>query len=487
MLSQQQSIPFTAYADLYDKVVPQKHMLRQINDLIDFSFVYQELVTKYSPNNGRRAESPIRLFKYLLLKVIYDSSDVDVVERSMYDMSFKYFLGMSPEEDVIDSSTLTKFRKLRLKDVELLDMLIGKTVEIAISKGIIKSNTIIVDATHSGSRSNPYSPVQALKLRSKQLRKCLYETDEDIKEKLPAKNTDDNLEHELAYTQALVDKVSEDEILINIPKIKERLNMLKETLEDIQDHYTTSKDKDARVGHKTRDDHFFGYKSHIAMTPERIIVGATVTSGEKSDGLQLPTLIEKTRKNGIEVKTVIGDTAYSGDSNLKQAKEEGFKIVAKVNPAISQGQKSETEQWEYNKDAGMYICPAGHMATRKARQGKKEGKWNQTLTFYFDIEKCKTCALRDGCYKAGAKTKSYSISIKTNTQAEQVAFQETEEFKELHRRERYKIEAKNAELKNVLGYARAESYGMDAMQMQGAITMFAANVKRIIKLLEEAK
>ena len=120
-------------------------------------------------------------------------------------------------------------------------------------------------------------------------------------------------------------------------------------------------------------------------------------------------------------------------------------------------------------------------------QGKKEGKWNQTLTFYFDIEKCKTCALRDGCYKAGAKTKSYSISIKTNTQAEQVAFQETEEFKELHRRERYKIEAKNAELKNVLGYARAESYGMDAMHMQGAITMFAANVKRIIKLIEESR
>ena len=394
---------------------------------------------------------------------------------------------MSPEDDVINPSTLTKFRKLRLKDVELLDMLIGKTVEIAISKGIIKSNTIIVDATHSGSRSNPYSPVQALKLRSKQLRKCLYEADEQIKEKLPSKNTDDNLEHELAYTQSLVDKVSEDEVLINIPKIKERLNMLKETLEDIQDHYTTSKDKDARVGHKTRDDHFFGYKSHIAMSPERIIVGATVTSGEKGDGLQLPTLIEKSRKNGIEVETVIGDTAYSGDSNLKRAKEEGFKIVAKVNPAISQGNRSESEQWEYNKDAGMYVCPAGHMATRKARQGKKEGQWNQTLTFYFDIEKCKTCALRDGCYKAGAKSKTYSVTIKTDTQTEQIAFQETEEFKELHRRERYKIEAKNAELKNVLGYARAESYGMDAMQMQGAITMFAANVKRIIKLLNEPK
>ena len=483
MLSQQQSFQFSNYSGLYDIVVPKDHLLRQINDLIDFSFVYEELVSKYSSNNGRRAECPIRLFKYLLLKVIYDLSDVDIVQHSRYDMSYKYFLGMVPEEDVIDPSTLTKFRKLRLKDVELLDMLIGKTVSIAIDKGIIKSNSIIVDATHSGSRSNPYSPIQALKLRSKQLRKVLYDTQEGIKDILPAKNTDDNLEHELAYTQSLLDKVSEDKILIHIPKIQERLNLLKETLEDIQDHYTTSKDKDARVGHKTRDDHFFGYKSHIAMTPERIITAATITSGERGDGPQLPELVEKSRQNGIEVDTVIGDTAYSGDSNLKQAQEAGYRIVAKVNPAISQGFRSESEQWEYNKDAGMYICPAGHMAIRKAKQGKKNHRWNQALTYYFDVEKCKTCALREGCYKAGAKFKTYSVTIKTDTQQEQLAFQETSEFKEIYRNERYKIEAKNAELKNVLGYGRAESYGIEAMQMQGAITMFAANIKRIIKLM----
>lgn len=56
----------------------------------------------------------IRMFKYLLLKSIYDVSDVDVVERSKYDISFKYFLDMAPEEDVIEPSSITKFRKLRL-------------------------------------------------------------------------------------------------------------------------------------------------------------------------------------------------------------------------------------------------------------------------------------------------------------------------------------------------------------------------------------
>ena len=47
-----------------------------------------------------------------------------------------------------------------------------------------------------------------------------------------------------------------------------------------------SKDQDARIGHKTADTAFFGYKTHIAMTPERIITAAVVTSGEKADGKQ---------------------------------------------------------------------------------------------------------------------------------------------------------------------------------------------------------
>ena len=47
------------------------------------------------------------------------------------------------------------------------------------------------------------------------------------------------------------------------------------------------------------------------MTDERIITAAVVTSGEKGDGQQLKALVEKTRKAGLEVKDVIGDTAYS--------------------------------------------------------------------------------------------------------------------------------------------------------------------------------
>jgi len=76
---------------LYDIIVPKDNLLQKINDLIDFSFIHDELLEKYCHTNGRHAESPIKMFKYLLLKAIYSVSDVDVVERSRYDMSFKYF------------------------------------------------------------------------------------------------------------------------------------------------------------------------------------------------------------------------------------------------------------------------------------------------------------------------------------------------------------------------------------------------------------
>jgi transposase/IS5 family transposase len=482
MLPQQCCLLLSNHSALYDIIIRKDNLLRQIKELIDFSFVHKELLDKYCHTNGRMAIDPVRLFKYLLLKTIYDISDVDVVERSFVDMSFKYFLDMAPEDEVINPSTLTKFRRLRLKDMDLLNLLITKTVVLAVEKGIIKSTSIIVDATHSSSRSNPHNPVEVLKMRSKQLRKHLYEVDESIKDLLPKKNEDNDLEHEVTYSHKLVNFLKDNEALISIPKIKEKLNLLRETLDDIADHYTLSTDTDARTGHKTKESSFFGYKTHIAMSEERIITAATVTSGEKSDGKQLPILVETSKANGMKIDSVIADTAYSGTNNLELANEEQMQLISKLHPCISQGFRKEFDEFDYNKDAGMYVCPAGHLAIGKTKESRKKEKKNDREVYFFDVEKCKVCSLREGCYKPNAKSKTYKVTIKKEMHIDQIEFQKTEHFKKKYR-ERYKIEAKNAELKHVYGYDRAISYGLASMQMQGAMAIFAANLKRILKLI----
>lgn len=481
MVLRDQPNEFSSYSSLYDLIIPKDNLLRKINDLIDFSFVYDELENKYCLTNGRTAESPIRMFKYLLLKTIFNLSDNHLVERSRYDMSFKYFLEMRPEEDVINPSSLTKFRKLRLKDSSLLDMLIGKTVSLAIEKKIIQSKSIIVDATHTLSRSNPFSIIEVLREYSKQLRKTVYQFDGSMKERMPQKNLDNDLEKELAYCKALERLIEKDGVMSSIPSVQEKLSILKETVEDTEENISMSRDLDAKIGHKTAESSFFGYKTHIAMTEERIITAAVVTSGEKGDGPQLTKLLAISQSNGMEVDTIIGDSAYSGTENIKLGNEQKIQIVAKLNPSITQGCRKEGDKFDYNKDADMFVCPAGHMAIRKAKQGKKNNGTNQTDTYFFEVEKCKVCPLKNGCYKEGSKTKTYSVSIKSDIHKEQIAFQETEYFKE-KAKHRYKIEAKNSELKNVHGYRRALSYGITNMQMQSAITIFIVNLKRIIKL-----
>ncbi|ANU11509.1 transposase [Planococcus antarcticus DSM 14505] len=154
MIQRQETMNLSSFMEIYDLVVPKDNLLRKINELIDFSFVYEELVTNYYLDNGWNVIHPIRMFKYLLLKSLHRLSDEDLVERARYDLSLKYFLEMAPEDFTIDSSSLTKFRRLRLKDVALLNLLIGKIVEIAIEKGILISKSIIVDATQTKARYN---------------------------------------------------------------------------------------------------------------------------------------------------------------------------------------------------------------------------------------------------------------------------------------------------------------------------------------------
>lgn len=490
----QLSFVLSLHASLYDTLIEKDNFWRQLKEMVDFSFVYDELKDKYSSTKGRKAEDVIRMFKYLLLKNYYKLSDRDIIARTKTDMLFKYFLDYSPEEvNLIDPSLLTVFRRERLSNKEneeetstnLMDKLITKTVEIAIKEGIIEvKNKLIQDATHTNAMYQHISPREELIRQAKELRKAVYKIDETMHDKMPKKMENTGLlEDQIEYTKKLLDLLKKDKRFTTIPNINEKINMLEETVGDTEYEIEYSKDKDAKVGHKTADTSFFGYKTHIAMTPERIITAVTITSGEKHDGKQLQKLVEKSEANGIEVEAVIGDGAYSEKENIEYCEKNNIKLASKLSKVVTHGNRVNNKDFEYNKDAGMYVCKAGHMAIKKWHQGSKKNN-TQAEYYYFDVEKCKHCKYKEGCYKEGAKTKTYSVRIKNDIHIKHMDYMKTEEFKELYS-ERYKIEAKNAELKNNFGYDTANSCGKTGITIQGASTLFLANMKRIIKLINE--
>lgn len=486
----QLELNFSKHIELYDILIKEDNFWRQLNDMVDFSFVIEELKDKYSSTMGRTSEDVIRMFKYLLLKSYFKLSDRGLIERTQTDMLFKYFLGYNPEETkLINPSLLTVFRRERLQDKEenLMDKLINKTVELALEKGLIEvKNKIIVDSTHTNAMFHHVSPREELIRQAKELRKSIYKIDETMHDKMPKKRESSGLlEDQIDYTKELLTLIKEDGRFSTLPGIKEQIDYLEETMNDTEIELEYSKDQDAKVGHKTADTSFFGYKTHIAMTPERIITAANITTGEKHDGKELQSLIEKSEKAGIEVEAIIGDGAYSEEDNLEYCNKNNIKNVSKLSKMVTHGNSKRNDNFEYNKDAEMYVCKAGHMAIKKTHQkGNKNNNYSEVDNYFFDVEKCKRCPFKDGCYKDGAKTKTYNVTIKKDIHINHMDYMETEEFKNLYK-ERYKIESKNAELKNNYAYDKANSCGKLGITIQGATTLFLANMKRIIKLKEE--
>lgn len=484
MLKRQEELKLSPYSSLYDVIVPKDNELRLLLEMIDFEFIYDELKDKYCLDDGRNAVNPIQMFKYLYLKVLYNLSDRDLIKRAKTDMAMKFFLGLNPEDDVVHPSLLTKFRRQRLKDSNILDLLITKSVQAALKKKLIESNKIIIDSTHTASSFNQKSPIETLRAKSKLVRKNIYKINEDIKSELPEKNNTQDLEKEKEYTDNLIKKVDEHPELTAVPAVKESFNSLKETQADIKEYESYSKDDDAKVGHKTKDTSFFGYKTHVAMTEDRIITDAIITSGEKGDGPFLQDLVDNTRKREVNVEVVIGDKAYSGKDNIDAAEEQNFVLVSALHPVVSNGSRKKDDMWDFNKDAGMFICPAGHIAIRKKLEVRKDHpNYSPVMKYYFDVNKCKTCPLRENCYK-NTQSKTYSVSIQTDTNKYQKDFEKTEYFQK-NIKTRYKIEAKNSEMKTKHGYRNTQSSGIEAMMLQGAITIFCVNMKRIQQLIKK--
>lgn len=356
-------ITISEHIKLYDMIIPKEHFLRKLKENVDFSFVNKLVEKEYCKELGRPAKEPELMYKLLFLQTKDLLSDREVIERAELDMSYKYFLDLNPEDDVVSYSLLSVFRNTKIKDEKILEEMLQETVRQAIEKGIIKSNSIIVDSAHTISKTSKKTPTQILRELSKNLRKEIYRTKPEMKEIFPSKPEETaSLDEEIEYTKELIKKIEEKLTEKTDEKIIKRFEKIKEMLEsDKIKNIQSVIDEDAKQGYKSEDNDFFGYKNHVAMTKERIVTGLEITSGEAPDGKYLETLIEKSKKAGIDVKEVIGDKAYSGKENLEYGEKNDIKIISRMNSIISNSIRVD-DGFEYIKDADMVRCPAGNLS-----------------------------------------------------------------------------------------------------------------------------
>lgn len=71
----------------------------------------------------------------------------------------------------------------------------------------------------------------------------MYQVDKSMKEKFPKKNTSNEVKDELTYCERLIAIIENKPQIAHLPAVKEKLNVLKEAVEDTQEHLNYSTDR----------------------------------------------------------------------------------------------------------------------------------------------------------------------------------------------------------------------------------------------------
>lgn len=477
------------YAVLYNKI-PKNHILKLISKVVDFSFITKLLEKSYNRYYGRPAKHPEMMVKLLLLQHLYNLSDEKVIEEASLNLAYLWFLGINPDEELPHPSLLAKFRRHRLEDVTLDEILV-EIVRQCVEKGILEDTGISIDSTHTEANTFKATPERVMKRLAKKIFKTYEEETgkklpENIDQNIPNyKEIKDHKEAKQVMKDYLEKKIEELEKIIvqdKNPKTAQNIENAKEILNDPkfieQKGMRSLVDQDARVGHKSKNQHFFGYKTEFTMTTkERIITAVTVANGAYVDGTEFNELLELTKKTGLKIEEVYGDKAYFRKPILDKISETQAKAYIPVSEVVY---RIDEEKFNYNKDSDEWFCQNGNSTVRKSLKTKKDGY--QYYNYYFKKDICQNCPLRKECISEKTKYKILHVGINATEFYSISQKQKSPEFKEKYKN-RACHEGKNGEMKNHHGLGRARGYGLKSMLTQAKLTAIAVNLKRIAAML----
>ena len=132
-----------------DELVPQNHLLRKIDRVIDWSFIYDLVREKYSPDMGRPSIDPVVLIKIVIIQYLYGIRSMRQTIREIeVNVAYRWFLGLDLYEKVPHFSTFGKNYTRRFKGTDLFEQIFSRILQKCIDAGLVDPSEVFIDATH---------------------------------------------------------------------------------------------------------------------------------------------------------------------------------------------------------------------------------------------------------------------------------------------------------------------------------------------------
>jgi transposase len=127
-------------------LVPDDHILKRVDRVLDLSWLQKEVSDSYCSNNGRPSVDPEAALRLMLAGYLEGIvHDRKLMRRAQTDIAIRWFAGYRLHEDLPDHSSLTKIRQ-RWGE-ERFGRIFKRTVAQCVKAGLVDGETVHVDAT----------------------------------------------------------------------------------------------------------------------------------------------------------------------------------------------------------------------------------------------------------------------------------------------------------------------------------------------------
>ena len=426
-----------------DEAVPDDHLVRKIDAVLDLSWVYAELAPHY-PTLGRPSVDPVLMIRMLIIGYVFGLRSERLLCREMQvNFAYRWFCKLGIEHKIPDHSAFSRARNERFGDSDIFRRVFERVVEACIAADLVGGEGFAVDAS-------------------------LIQADANKQRSIPGSEWQKTRDPETASRA-----------------VKEYLATLDDAAfgaaSEVRPKFISPSDPAAQWTGAMRGPAFFAYADNYLIDLKCGIIMDVEASRaiRQAEVGAAKTMIDRTeRRFGLKPKRLAADTAYGSAPTLDWLVND--KKIAPHIPVIDMAKREDgifsREDFTYDKARDVYTCPAGKLLTTTGRIRDDDLRPYRASKLDCDI-----CSLKMQCCPKDISRKLLrSIYEEARDVARAIA--RTSAF-EQSCRDRKRIEMLFAHLKRILRLGRLRLRGPCGAQFEFALAAIAQNLRRLAKFI----
>jgi transposase len=357
-----------------DTLVPQDHLLRKIEKVMDYDWLYERLSPYYCHDNGRPGTDPVVLIKMVLIQHLFGIPSLRQTYREIQvNLAYRWFLGYGLLDEIPHFATVS-YAFCKRFPPELSEEIFEHILNKALNNRMVDPSMIFIDGTHIKASANKkkfqkQQVTQTAKIYAEQLRQEVNA--ERIKlGKKPIEEENDNDDDDTPKGGGTQEKT------------------------------VSTTDPDCGMFVKGEHERQFAYEAHTACDRHGFVLGVEVTAGNVHDSVAWDAVYEEVTEKFENAKFVVMDAGYKTPWIAKKTLDDGKIPILPY--TRYKGKKDGYKPWDYEYDPvqDQFVCPQGGILRHTTTN--KDGKRAYRST----PKDCKNCPCKAQC---GANEKGQKL------------------------------------------------------------------------------